>query len=408
MGKWWKAFTQDRRVAHLLRANTRYQNRMGNQFAGAATYFSVLALVPILMFAFSMLGMTLTVLRPDLLVRVKDEVNNFLGSENKQFGNLIDDYLRNWRAVGLFGLVSLIYAGSGWVGNLRTSIRALWRPDFDYDDRSRHFAVNWVINIGMLFVLLVGCGVTFTLTIGATTLSNRAAHWLGLEHTTAGRMAMRGMALLLTVLAGFALFFFIYWLLPRRPAPLKARLVGSAIAGVLLAVLQAGAGVLIRIFSQNKSAALFGPIIIMMLFFNLFARLVLFIACWIATTNQPAVAYHYSPEDEPLRHDPSVEVALGHWEQAEPERRLKRFGIKEPLKPRPLLREPERPAPLTSEEFTLRALDNPPRPDPDVLVPQDVAVRTVRTGMVAGWVAGAAAGIGIGAATVRGLLRRRR
>ena len=38
-------------VAHVLRMNTRYATRLGNQFAGAITYFSLLAMVPIIMFA---------------------------------------------------------------------------------------------------------------------------------------------------------------------------------------------------------------------------------------------------------------------------------------------------------------------------------------------------------------------
>jgi membrane protein len=58
-------------VAHVLRMNTRYVTRLGNQFAGAITYFSLLAMVPILMVAFSACGFTLTVLRPDLLERVQ-------------------------------------------------------------------------------------------------------------------------------------------------------------------------------------------------------------------------------------------------------------------------------------------------------------------------------------------------
>ncbi|MGA7828751.1 MAG: hypothetical protein WCA04_13880 [Geobacteraceae bacterium] len=61
-------------VAHVLRMITRYATRLGNQFAGAITYFSLLAMVPILMFAFSACGFTLTVLRPDLLERVCRDV----------------------------------------------------------------------------------------------------------------------------------------------------------------------------------------------------------------------------------------------------------------------------------------------------------------------------------------------
>ena len=36
-------------VAHLLRAVDRFSSRLGNQFAAAITYFSVLAIVPVLL-----------------------------------------------------------------------------------------------------------------------------------------------------------------------------------------------------------------------------------------------------------------------------------------------------------------------------------------------------------------------
>ncbi len=95
-----------------------------------------------------------------------------------------------------------------------------------------------------------------------------------------------------------------------------------------------------------------------MLFFNLFARLILFIAAWIATAEQEAI--------------PQLEV----------EERV-RFA----LQPEPVAEEPE-----------------------PVLVPQHVAVKSVRVGMGAGYVTGAATGVGLGAiiAAIAARLSRRR
>ena len=46
-------------IKHLIRAITRYGDRLGSQFAGAMTYFSFLSLVPILMVGFSIGGIVL-------------------------------------------------------------------------------------------------------------------------------------------------------------------------------------------------------------------------------------------------------------------------------------------------------------------------------------------------------------
>ena len=67
-------------IAHIIRAVERYTSRLGSQFAAATTYFWVLALVPILMVAFSITGFVLTVVYPDLLATVADAVTDALGS----------------------------------------------------------------------------------------------------------------------------------------------------------------------------------------------------------------------------------------------------------------------------------------------------------------------------------------
>lgn len=51
-------------IKHLLRASQRFSGRLGSQFGAAITYFSVLAVFPILLFAFSLVGLVLTVVYP--------------------------------------------------------------------------------------------------------------------------------------------------------------------------------------------------------------------------------------------------------------------------------------------------------------------------------------------------------
>ena len=126
-------------VAHLLRAVERFGNRLGSQFAAAITYFSILALVPILLLAFAILGFVLTVLRPDLIGDVSDSgLTDALGSTDPdtqaKISGLVADYLNNWKGVGIVALLSALYSGAGWMGNLKNAVRAQWRPDFDLQE----------------------------------------------------------------------------------------------------------------------------------------------------------------------------------------------------------------------------------------------------------------------------------
>ena len=46
-------------IAHLIRSAERFNDRMGNQFGAAITYFSFLSMIPILMVSFAAAGFIL-------------------------------------------------------------------------------------------------------------------------------------------------------------------------------------------------------------------------------------------------------------------------------------------------------------------------------------------------------------
>src|ERR1044071_7856555 len=110
MPKWVERAKRRPWVAHLLRAWQRFSGRLGSEFGAAITYFSVLALVPILMLAFSITGFVLTNIRPDWLAAVATAVADALGSANpetraKLFA-MAQNALSNYTAIGIVGLVS--------------------------------------------------------------------------------------------------------------------------------------------------------------------------------------------------------------------------------------------------------------------------------------------------------------
>lgn len=398
-------------VAHLLRANVRFGNRLANQFGAAITYFSVLALVPILMFAFSLLGMTLTVLRPDWMDNVSNLLTERLSRDaGQQLTDLIVDYLRNWRAVGLVGLLSLAYAGSGWVGNLRGALNAQWRPEFEYVKDKRNIVAATLLNMATLLLLLLGVLVTFALSMGGTALNAWLVGLLRIEDWPGGQVLLRLASYLLTAVAAWLLFMLIFVLLPNDHRISKAKMIGSIIGAVAFTALQIGAGALIGVFSGNKAAALFGPVIILMLFMNLFARIILFIGCWIATDKQPAIAFHYHEADEPLRHRDDTVAAEDHWAQADQERAEQRADKKLTLSADdiPSVMTTARPHRYQPYRAKIVTLDDYPQPDPGRMVSEPVAARSVRTGIRAGWVAGTATGLGAGALAVAAIGRLKR
>lgn len=384
------------RIAHLLRSGQRFNSRLGNQFGAAITYFSVLAMVPILMFAFAALGFVLTVLRPDLLAQftqlITDQLQGVPTGVKDQLTQRIQDWLSNWQGVGIVGLLSAMYAGAGWVANLKSAVRAQWRPDFDMTENKRMIVIEKLLNFAILIALLLLVLLTFGIATSAATMGSTVIGWLGLQNQPViGWLVTKLAPIVASIVAGWLLFMFIYKVFPEQKTPFKPLAKGALIGAIGLGVLQYLSSFLVSKFSSNAAAAMFGPVIIIMLFFNLFARLILFVAAWIATATQPAVSTERQIIDEPLIADPDVDVHPLPDDDLEddpvhPDSAQQAWGRR-----RGVYIGPER------VEYT--------EPSKNAWVRQDVATRSVRAGMGAGWVTGAATGVGIGA-VVTSLLAR--
>ena len=183
-----KRLTDKPWIAHLLRANTRFSGRLGNQFGAAITYFSVLAVAPILLFAFSLVGFILTVFYPGGLNFVLDQVRSALGGFGLSGGaqakvlGYIQHALSNWAAPGIVGLLSALYSGAGWAGNLKNAVRAQTVDSFDGQIvEKENIAVRTVKNLGILVGLLISIVVTFAISSVSTTLSTTIISLLGLD-----------------------------------------------------------------------------------------------------------------------------------------------------------------------------------------------------------------------------------
>jgi membrane protein len=101
------------RLDHLVRAGERYTETHGNHYAAAITYFSVLALVPLLMVAFASVGLVLQS-DPDLLAKLKGEIGRALPAGLDQtLDSVIDQAITSATTVGVLGLLFALVAGLG-------------------------------------------------------------------------------------------------------------------------------------------------------------------------------------------------------------------------------------------------------------------------------------------------------
>jgi membrane protein len=282
-----KRIASHKSVKHLIAAITRYGDRLGSQFAGAMTYFSFLSLVPILMVGFAVGGIILQN-NQELLTELEDQVAVLLPAELADpITALIDSVVANPLGVGITGLLIATYSGIGWMGNLRKATRAIWRPEFEENKATvDNFVLATVKDLGSLAGLAVAIVVSLGLSTFGSQFATQVLTWLGLGDQPWLSPVITVITLLIAMAADVLIFMWVYTVLPGKElrSTFKARLRGSILAAIgfevlkyALIVLVPGAG------STSRTAAIFGPVIALLFFFNLVAQLVLFIAAWIAT-----------------------------------------------------------------------------------------------------------------------------
>jgi membrane protein len=278
--------------AHLMRAVQRFGQRLGNQFGAAITYFLVLAVMPIAMVSLAGLGFVLDVARPDLLPPITEQLEAFTAG-NESLTTTLEGYLLDWKGVGIIGIITGLYTGQGFIGNLGAAVRAQLHEDFD-DVVEKSFIKKIMGNVVTLIGLIIGLLLAVALTVVGTGLRSMIADWLGLGGFAASMLFL--VPFILVFAAAWLIFMFLFTMLPEKPVDKRAKIRGSLIGAVAFLILINFSTLLVNLFSGNKAAGVFGSIIAIMLTLNVFARIVLFIAAWIGTAKPPKLKEEEQPE----------------------------------------------------------------------------------------------------------------
>lgn len=272
-------------IAHIIRAAKRFNDRMGNQFGAAITYFSFLSLIPILMFTFAAAGFVLAS-NPDLLEKLIRGISASISDPTlaNTLEQTIDTAIRQRTTVGLTGLALALYSGVNWVNNLRQAILAQSRPVWERNESDeekiyfRYFR-DFLALIGLLIALII----TITLTSVAGAAQATIVKTLGLDSIEWLRPVWTLIGLTIAIVANFLLFLWIFWILPRMQHRRSSLLKGTLIAAIGFEIIKSVMTWMLPNIASSPSGAAFGSVIGLMAFFYFFARLTLFCAAWIAT-----------------------------------------------------------------------------------------------------------------------------
>lgn len=272
-------------IAHLLRAAERFNDRLGNQFGAAITYFSFLSMIPILMVSFAAGGFILAS-HPTLLQDIFDKILTNVSDPTlaATLKSTINTAVQQRTTVGLVGLAVALYSGVNWMGNLCEAIRAQSR---DVWERTPQDQEKIWIKYLRDFVSLIGLLIALIVTLSITSVSGAAQQMiisaLYLDSIEWLKPAWRLIGLAISIFANYLLFFWIFWRLPRHRPRKKALVRGTFIAAIGFEVIKIIMTWTLPALVKSPSGAAFGSVLGLMAFFYFFARLTLFCAAWIAT-----------------------------------------------------------------------------------------------------------------------------
>jgi membrane protein len=266
-------------MQHLSDAWTLLGENNGNQYAAAITYFSFLALFPLLLLAVAVTGFVLHA-HPAAQQSLFDHITSNVGGDlGKTLKSSADTAIKQRAGVGIVGLVGVVITGLGWIGNLRAAIDAVWgrKPP------KRNFVVVKLLNLGVLVGLGVGAIVSVGLTVAGTALTDQILRALDLDHLTGVHYLVKALGLVLAVAGDVLIFWWLLVRLPAMPVPRRVGLQGALLAAVGFEVLKIVGTYTVAKTAHSPTAGPFAGVVAVLIWIQLVARYMLFCAAWTVT-----------------------------------------------------------------------------------------------------------------------------
>ena len=250
---------------HAVRAQQRYDQSQGDFYAAGITYFTIFAMFPVLMVGFAVVGFVLA-RRPDRLAEIDSWVKAAVPGEfGEQIISLMDAAIASRTSVGVIGMATALYVGLLWMQRLRAALSQMW---------GQRFPPPGFLNTKVSDVIaLVAAFVASLLTIGFGVLATSALRLAG---------SVRLGSMVVSILVAWLLFAVMIARLPHDPVPLRRCAGAGLLAAVGFEAFKQLGSIYLQAVLHSPAGAVFGPVLGLMVFAYMTARLVLFATAWAA------------------------------------------------------------------------------------------------------------------------------
>jgi membrane protein len=279
----------------VMRAQGRYDDSKGDFYAAGITYFTIFALFPLLMVAFAAGGFVLAS-RPDLLAVVEAKImGSVSGDLGQQLVDLMKSAIQSRTSVGVIGLATAAWAGLGWMANLREALSQMWGHQRGEPGGFVSTKLSDLLALLSAFVAIV---LTVALSLlGNNTVMRNVVEFFGIPEFTGLGVLLRIASLVVSLGISWLLFTWIIARLPRERVTLRSAARAGLLAAVAFEVFKLVAAVYLGAVIRGPAGATFGPVLGLMVFAYITARLILFATAWAATASENLAAAPVGPPD---------------------------------------------------------------------------------------------------------------
>lgn len=294
-------------VDHVVRGVEHYGVVNGNLQAGAVTYFAFLSVFPILALAFFAVGWIARVYpdAQDQLVKAIDEVLPGMVSETEEPGKIsLESIEDSAAAVGLLGLLGVLYSGLGWLSGMRDALLVV----FETPQREQP---GFLMGKAKDLVSLVLIGLVLVVSVAMAGvvkgLSEDILDLLGLGSELSP--VLTSLTIVVGIGANMLLFFALFKLLAAPETPAKSLWSGALVGAIGFEVLKQLSTFLIGVTREQPAFQAFGIALILVVWINYFSRVVMYAAAWAHTSRDArearAEVAAVARADEPTAASPS-------------------------------------------------------------------------------------------------------
>ncbi|MEO3793908.1 YihY/virulence factor BrkB family protein [Nonomuraea sp. B10E15] len=263
-------------IDHLIMTVQRYRLQSGDRLAGAVTYFAFLSFFPLLSLSYAVLGFAVAASEA-----TRDALQRAIAERLPGLAPQLDleGIAQARETAGIIGLLGLLYAGLGALDALREALREMsmtTAPPLGFvAGKLRDLASLVIVGATMILSVLVAGF--------ATTATDKVLHALFGGSSMLVTLGLRIAGVVASVGADWLLFVILLGWVARAGLPFRAIAKGALLGALVFGVLKQAATLLLGHTLSNPVYGAFAVIVGLLVWINISARLVLFVAAWTST-----------------------------------------------------------------------------------------------------------------------------